>query len=80
MASGTHNHSQDARNAEVLVYINGELIPRDRARVSVFDSGWASPPPLKRPRTVRVFIGRRGLAVPPPQLITTTLVICSDLR
>jgi hypothetical protein len=46
--------------------------------VSVFDSGWASPPPLKRPRTVRVFIGRRGLAVPPPQLITTTLA--SDLQ
>jgi branched-chain amino acid aminotransferase len=40
MASGTHNHSQDARNAEVLVYMNGELIPRERARVSVFDSGF----------------------------------------
>lgn len=28
----------DPRNADILVYINGELLPRDRARVSVFDS------------------------------------------
>jgi branched-chain amino acid aminotransferase group I len=28
----------DPRNADILVYINGELRPRDQARVSVFDS------------------------------------------
>jgi branched-chain amino acid aminotransferase group I len=28
----------DPRNADILVHINGELLPRDRARVSVFDS------------------------------------------
>ena len=28
----------DPRNAGILVYINGELLPRDQARVSVFDS------------------------------------------
>ena len=40
MSSGTHDHSPDSRNSGVLVYINGELLPRDQARVSVFDSGF----------------------------------------
>ena len=30
----------DPRNDEVLVYVNGEFVPRDEARVSVFDSGF----------------------------------------
>jgi branched-chain amino acid aminotransferase len=32
---------QDTRNDAVLVYVNGEFFPRDQARVSVFDSGFA---------------------------------------
>jgi branched-chain amino acid aminotransferase len=40
MSSGTHDHSPDSRNSGVLVNINGELLPRDQARVSVFDSGF----------------------------------------
>ena len=28
----------DPRNQDILVYVNGELKPRDEARVSVFDS------------------------------------------
>jgi branched-chain amino acid aminotransferase len=31
----------DARNEQVLVYVNGEFVARDEARVSVFDSGFA---------------------------------------
>jgi branched-chain amino acid aminotransferase len=31
----------DARNDKVLVYVNGEFVPRDQARVSVFDAGFA---------------------------------------
>ena len=30
----------DPRNDNVLVYVNGEFVPRDEARVSVFDSGF----------------------------------------
>ncbi len=30
----------DPRNEQVLVYVNGALVPRDQARVSVFDSGF----------------------------------------
>jgi branched-chain amino acid aminotransferase len=37
---GTHDHADDPRNAEILVWVNGELLPRDRAVVSVFDSGF----------------------------------------
>ena len=40
MAHGTHDHADDPRNAEVLVWVNGELLLRDRAVVSVFDSGF----------------------------------------
>ena len=40
MAHGTHDVRDDPRNAEVLVSVNGELLPRDRAVVSVFDSGF----------------------------------------
>jgi branched-chain amino acid aminotransferase len=30
----------DPRNDSVLVYVNGEFVPRDEARVSIFDSGF----------------------------------------
>lgn len=37
---GTHNALPDDRNAHVLIYINGELVPRQDAKISVFDSGY----------------------------------------
>ena len=40
MAHGAHDFRIDPRNASVLVNVNGELIPRDRAVVSVFDAGF----------------------------------------
>lgn len=40
MAHGTHDFDGDARNREILININGELFPRDEAKVSVFDSGY----------------------------------------
>ena len=39
-ATGTQHPSDDPRNAEILVWVNGDLLPRDRAVVSVFDSGF----------------------------------------
>ncbi len=33
-------YKADARNDEVLVYVNGQFLPRSEARVSVFDSGF----------------------------------------
>ncbi len=40
MARGTHDTLEDPRNAQVLIYLNGQLVPRDEAKVSVFDSGF----------------------------------------
>lgn len=40
MAHGTHDYEDDPRNENVLIYVNGELLPRDQAKVSVFDSGY----------------------------------------
>ncbi len=37
---GTHDYQDDPRNASILIDINGELYPRDQAKVSVFDSGF----------------------------------------
>jgi branched-chain amino acid aminotransferase len=36
----THQSVPDARNADVVVYVDGEFLPRDEAKVSVFDSGF----------------------------------------
>ncbi len=40
MLHGTHDYGEDERNADVLVYVNGELVPRQQAVVSVFDAGF----------------------------------------
>jgi len=40
MAKGTHEYEDDPRNADILIYINGKLLPRAEASISVFDSGF----------------------------------------
>ena len=40
MAQGTHDFVDDPRNASILIYVNGTLLPRAQATVSVFDSGF----------------------------------------
>jgi len=37
---GAHDYVDDPRNADVLISVNGELVRRDEAKVSVFDSGF----------------------------------------
>ncbi len=37
---GTHEYSDDPRNADILIYINGDLVARSDASISVFDSGF----------------------------------------
>ena len=37
---GTHNAVHDERNDNILIYVNGELFPRNEAKISVFDSGY----------------------------------------
>ena len=40
MTNSTHEFTDDARNRDILISVNGELFPRDKAVVSVFDSGF----------------------------------------
>ena len=40
MAKGSHDYADDPRNADIRISINGELFPRDEAKVPVFDSGF----------------------------------------
>ncbi len=40
MTHSTHAYEPDPRNQSILIDVNGELFPRDEAKVSVFDSGF----------------------------------------
>ena len=40
MTQGTHHSVDDPRNRDIQVYVNGALVPREQATVSVFDSGF----------------------------------------
>ena len=36
----THDAAEDPRNRDILIYVNGDLLPRAEAKVSVYDSGF----------------------------------------
>ena len=36
----THGSLEDARNRDIKIYVNGDLVHRDEAKVSVYDSGF----------------------------------------
>ena len=36
----THQAEEDARNADILIYVNGRIVPKAQATVSVYDSGF----------------------------------------
>ena len=40
MTHSTHSYAHDPRNEKIAIDINGELFPRNEAKVSVFDSGF----------------------------------------
>lgn len=40
MTQSIQDFHDDPRNAHILIWVNGQLCPRDRAMVSVFDSGF----------------------------------------
>lgn len=37
---GTHTFQVDERNENVKIYVNGDIVPRQEAKISVFDSGF----------------------------------------
>jgi branched-chain amino acid aminotransferase len=40
MVIGTHDSVEDPRNESILIYVNGDIVPRAEAKVSVYDSGF----------------------------------------
>ena len=36
----THQSEEDSRNKDIKIYVNGKIVPRDRAMISVYDSGF----------------------------------------
>ncbi|MCG8617537.1 MAG: aminotransferase class IV [Desulfobacterales bacterium] len=40
MGAGTHSYQQDDRNKDIKIYVNGSIVHRDDAKISVFDSGF----------------------------------------
>lgn len=40
MSKGTHDYAPDPRNAAIRINLNGELVAREDAKVSVFDAGY----------------------------------------
>src|SRR5436305_570159 len=38
--AGSQDFAADPRNADLRIYVNGELVPRAEAKVSVFDAGF----------------------------------------
>ena len=38
--SSTHDAQEDTRNEDILIWVNGELVHKDEAKVSVYDSGF----------------------------------------
>ena len=40
MAKGTHNYLEDDRNKNIKIYVNGKILSRIDASISVFDSGF----------------------------------------
>ncbi len=39
-ATTTHDAEEDARNEHIKIYVDGDIVPRDEAKVSVYDSGF----------------------------------------
>ncbi len=39
--AGSQDYAADPRNAEVLIYLNGAMVRREDARVSIFDAGFS---------------------------------------
>ena len=36
----SHDFEEDKRNKKIKIYVNGKYYPRDKAKISVFDSGF----------------------------------------
>ena len=40
LSVSTHQSEEDIRNEDILIYLNGKIVPKNEAVVSVYDSGF----------------------------------------
>jgi branched-chain amino acid aminotransferase len=40
LMAGSQDFVSDLRNRDALIYLNGDLVPREAAKVSIFDGGF----------------------------------------
>ena len=40
LSVSTHQSEEDIRNEDILIYLNGKIVPKNQAVVSVYDSGF----------------------------------------
>jgi branched-chain amino acid aminotransferase len=89
-----HDISADPRNAKILISINGELFPREQAKVSVFDSGFIlgdgvweglrlvnGGVPFLRQHIERIYEGAKAIFMDigvAPQELVTRIFTCID--
>lgn len=94
MSTGTHEYVADPRNASILISINGRLVPRAEAMVSVFDSGFilgdgvweglrlhSGGIPFLRPHIERLYEGAKAIFMDiglTPDALVTRLFECID--
>jgi hypothetical protein len=71
IAHGTHDFEDDPRNERILIWVNGELVPRERAVVSVLDAGFVLGDGVWEGLRVRA-------AIPPSSSVISTA--CSRAR
>jgi branched-chain amino acid aminotransferase len=93
-ATGTHSFKVDPRNARILISINGELVPREQAVVSVFDAGFvlgdgvweglrveSGGVPFLRQHVERLYEGAKSIFMDiglPPERLVERLFACLD--
>ena len=93
-APNLHDISADPRNASILISVNGELFARDKAVVSVFDSGFIlgdgvweglrlinGGVPFLREHIERLYEGAKSIFMdigPTPNELVTRLFACID--
>ena len=92
MTKGTHSYIEDKRNEHIKIYVNGNTYSRNKAVISVFDSGfllgdgvWEGIRLLNghlvfiKEHLDRLYHGAKKLAIKIASLVSTTIMLFSPI-